>query len=45
MKILLNHCTDRIEGRTSLHDVYDPLTDELIIEAGEEITAEIAQTY
>ena len=29
---------DRIEGRTSLHDVYDPLTDELIIEAGEEIT-------
>ena len=34
---------DRIEGRTSLHDVYDPLTDELIVEAGEEITEEIAQ--
>ena len=30
-------------GRTSLHDVYHPLTDELIIEAGEEITAEIAK--
>ena len=26
---------DRILGRTSLHDVYDPLTDELIVEAGE----------
>jgi DNA-directed RNA polymerase subunit beta' len=25
---------DRIEGRTSLHDVYHPATDELIIEAG-----------
>ncbi|MCX8019621.1 MAG: DNA-directed RNA polymerase subunit beta' [Chitinophagaceae bacterium] len=34
---------DRIEGRTSLHDVYDPITDELIISAGEEITAEIAR--
>lgn len=34
---------DRILGRTSLHDVYNPQTDELIIEAGEEITEEIAQ--
>jgi hypothetical protein len=25
-------------GRTSLHDVYDPHTDELIIKAGEEIS-------
>ena len=30
--------TERIEGRTSLHDVLDPLTGEIIIEAGEEIT-------
>jgi DNA-directed RNA polymerase subunit beta' len=33
---------DRILGRTSLHDIYDPLNDELIIAAGEEITEEIA---
>ncbi|MDQ3843132.1 MAG: DNA-directed RNA polymerase subunit beta', partial [Bacteroidota bacterium] len=33
---------DRIEGRTSVHDVYDPQTDELIIAAGEEITEDIA---
>ncbi len=30
--------SERIEGRTSLHDVLDPLTGEIIIEAGEEIT-------
>ena len=35
--------SDRIEGRTSLHDVYDPQTDELIIHAGEEVTSEIAK--
>ena len=29
---------ERILGRVSLHDVYDPLTDELLIPAGEEIT-------
>jgi DNA-directed RNA polymerase subunit beta' len=35
---------DRILGRTSLHDVYDPLNDEqLIAKAGEEITEEIAK--
>ncbi|NBC17550.1 MAG: DNA-directed RNA polymerase subunit beta' [Bacteroidetes bacterium] len=28
---------DRILGRVSLHDVYDPLTDELIVEANETI--------
>jgi len=33
---------DRILGRTSLHDVYDPLTDELIASAGDEITEDIA---
>jgi DNA-directed RNA polymerase subunit beta' len=35
--------SDRIEGRTSLHDVYDPQTDELIVHAGEEVTTEIAK--
>jgi len=35
--------SDRIEGRTSLHDVYDPLNDELIIHAGQEVTSEIAK--
>lgn len=35
---------DRILGRTSLHDVYNPMNDELIVEAGGEITEKIAQT-
>ncbi len=34
---------DRILGRTSLHDVYDPLTDELLVAAGSEITQDVAQ--
>ncbi|TCZ74563.1 DNA-directed RNA polymerase subunit beta' [Flaviaesturariibacter aridisoli] len=34
---------DRIEGRTSLHNVYDPISDELLVEAGSEITADIAE--
>jgi len=34
---------DRILGRTSLHDVYDPLNDQLIAKAGEEITEEVAK--
>jgi len=33
---------DRILGRTSLHNVYNPLTDELIVEAGGTINEEIA---
>ncbi len=33
----------RILGRVSLHDVYDPLTDELIVEANELIDEEKAQ--
>ncbi|HYF29779.1 MAG TPA: DNA-directed RNA polymerase subunit beta', partial [Chitinophagaceae bacterium] len=35
--------SDRIEGRMSLHDVYDPQTDTLIVSAGEEITSELAK--
>jgi DNA-directed RNA polymerase subunit beta' len=34
---------DRILGRTTVHDVYHPLTGELIIPSGGEITEEIAQ--
>jgi len=34
---------ERILGRTTVHDVFHPLTGELIIAAGEEITEEIAQ--
>ncbi|SHF70908.1 DNA-directed RNA polymerase subunit beta' [Flavisolibacter ginsengisoli] len=34
--------SDRIEGRMSLHDVYDPVSDQLLVGAGEEITNSIA---
>ncbi|HYW95810.1 MAG TPA: DNA-directed RNA polymerase subunit beta', partial [Bacteroidales bacterium] len=34
---------ERILGRTAVHDVYHPLTGELILSAGEEITEEIAR--
>ena len=34
---------DRILGRTSLHNVYNPLNDELIVSAGEEITDDVAK--
>jgi len=34
---------DRIVGRTSLHNIYNVLTDELIVEAGSEITDYIAK--
>jgi len=34
--------SDRILGRTSVHDLYHPLTNELIVKAGEEITESIA---
>ncbi len=35
--------SERILGRVSVHDVIDPLTDELILESGDEITELIAQ--
>ena len=34
---------DRILGRTTLHDVLDPITGELLVTAGEDITEEIAK--
>jgi len=35
---------DRILGRTSLHDVLDPITNELLVSAGHDITEEIGKT-
>jgi len=35
--------SDRILGRVSVHDVYDPITDELLLESGAEITEAIAK--
>ncbi len=35
---------DRIIGRVTAEDVFDPVTDEVICEAGEEISAELART-
>ncbi len=34
---------DRILGRTSLHDVLDPITNELLVQAGHDITEDIAK--
>ena len=34
---------ERILGRVSVHDVYDPITEKLIVASGEEITEAIAQ--
>ena len=35
--------SDRIAGRTSLHDVYDPVSDQMIVAGGEEITVDISR--
>jgi len=40
---IIEPLADRIEGRTSLHDIYNPVSDELIIAAGDEITASLAR--
>src|SRR5207237_3466071 len=40
---IIEPLSDRIDGRTSLHDIYDPQSDELLAAAGEEITTEIAK--
>src|SRR6202000_1975866 len=34
---------DRILGRTSLHNVYDPISEKLVVSAGEEITEDVAR--
>jgi DNA-directed RNA polymerase subunit beta' len=40
---IIEGLADRIEGRTSLHNVYHPVTEELIILAGEEISSDVAK--
>src|SRR4029078_5927009 len=40
---IIEPLSDRIAGRTSLHDVYDPVSDELIVGAGEAITDILAK--
>lgn len=40
---IIEPLSDRIEGRTSLHDVYDPQNDELIMAGGEEVTGDLAK--
>lgn len=35
--------SERILGRVSVHDVYDPISEELVIKAGIEITEEVAK--
>ncbi len=40
---IIEGLSDRIEGRTSLHDVFHPVTEVLLIHAGEEISAEMAK--
>ncbi|MGB2750402.1 MAG: DNA-directed RNA polymerase subunit beta', partial [Thiofilum sp.] len=40
---IIEPLSDRIEGRTSLHDVYDPVSEMLIVGAGEEITSDLAK--
>ncbi len=35
--------SDRLAGRTSLHDVYDPISDQMIVAAGDEITIDLAR--
>src|SRR4029078_3195017 len=40
---IIEPLSDRIAGRTSLHDVYDPMSDTPLISGGEEITADIAK--
>ncbi len=40
---IIEPLSDRIEGRTSVHNVYNPITEQLIINAGEEISAAVAR--
>ena len=39
---IVEHLSERILGRVTVHDIYDPLTDKLIVPANTEITEEIA---
>ncbi len=39
---IIEPLSDRIEGRVSLHDVFDPISDEVLIHANEVISSELA---
>lgn len=41
---LVESLYDRILGRTSLHDIYHPITEELLVEAGGEMTEDVSQS-
>src|SRR5687768_17174659 len=40
---IVEHLSERIVGRVTVHAVYDPLTEEMIVDANQEITDEIAK--
>lgn len=40
---IIEPLSDRITGRTSLHDVLDPVTEALLVSAGDEITVDLAR--
>jgi DNA-directed RNA polymerase subunit beta' len=40
---IIEPLSDRIEGRTSLHNVYDPVSEKLIVAAGDQITELLAK--
>jgi DNA-directed RNA polymerase subunit beta' len=40
---IIESLSDRIEGRTSLYDVIDPITEEVLVSAGEEISTDTAK--
>ena len=40
---VIESLTDRILGRVALYDIYDPITDEVIVPAGEEIKEDYAE--
>ncbi len=40
---IIETLSDRIAGRTSLHDVYDPVSEQLIVAGGDEITVDVSR--
>jgi DNA-directed RNA polymerase subunit beta' len=40
---IVESLSERILGRVSVHDIYDPISEELILEAGNEITEEVTE--
>src|SRR5215213_5950405 len=40
---IIEPLADRIAGRTSLHDIFDPLNEQLLVSAGDAITNDLAQ--